>query len=280
MALRIITADERLSDAKNKTTMAIFGPFSVGKTTLLKTLPVDEAVCIDIEGGMKSIQDWRGPSIPVRSFPDFRDLALLVGGPDPAQGQNSFYGAPRYEFVRYMHRNTGVEELVKSKRILFVDSITDLSQKAMIYATQQPESFSERTKNMDTRAAYGLLAREIIQALKYLQHAEGKTVIYVGALEKVASETGTVSWQPQMEGSKAGRELPGIVDQVMTMQRFSRDKDGALFVDDKGPERWLVCQSGNPWGLPAKDRSGRLDVTEPPDLGKLLAKINGQATTY
>ena len=27
-------------------------------------------------------------------------------------------------------------------------------------------------------------------------------------------------------------------------------------------------------GLPAKDRSGRLDVTEPPDLGALLRKIN------
>ena len=30
----------------------------------------------------------------------------------------------------------------------------------------------------------------------------------------------------------------------------------------------------NPFALPAKDRSGRLDVTEPPDLGALLSKIN------
>ena len=29
----------------------------------------------------------------------------------------------------------------------------------------------------------------------------------------------------------------------------------------------------------AKDRSGRLDMTEPPDLGRLLAKINAGATT-
>jgi len=35
-----------------------------------------------------------------------------------------------------------------------------------------------------------------------------------------------------------------------------------------------VCRSGNPWGLPAKDRSGRLDLTEPADLGALLTKIN------
>lgn len=43
---------------------------------------------------------------------------------------------------------------------------------------------------------------------------------------------------------------------------------------DKGNARRLVCQSGNPFGLPAKDRSGRLDLTEPPDLGALLTKIN------
>jgi len=42
-------------------------------------------------------------------------------------------------------------------------------------------------------------------------------------------------------------------------------------------ERRLVCTSGNRWGFPAKDRSGRLAMSEPPDLGALLAKIDGAA---
>ncbi|MFN3644623.1 MAG: hypothetical protein ACK4TB_17070 [Gemmobacter sp.] len=45
-------------------------------------------------------------------------------------------------------------------------------------------------------------------------------------------------------------------------------------------DRRLVCKSGNPWGLPAKDRSGRLDVTEPPDLGALIAKTCGRAPAH
>ena len=100
---------------------------------------------------------------------------------------------------------------------------------------------------------------------------------FVGVLEKVTDEFNAVTWQPQMEGSKAGRELPGIVDQVLSMHLFGRDKDGGYVLDDKSAERRLVCKAGNPYGLPAKDRSGRLDMTEPPDLGQLLAKINGAA---
>ena len=43
MALRIVTADERLSAARAKTTMAIFGPSGVGKTSLVE----DAAGCRD-----------------------------------------------------------------------------------------------------------------------------------------------------------------------------------------------------------------------------------------
>ena len=84
MPARIVTADERLAAANNKTSLAIFGMPGVGKTSLLKTLSPDQTVCLDLEAGMKSVQDWPGASIPIRSFVDFRDLAVLIGGPDPA----------------------------------------------------------------------------------------------------------------------------------------------------------------------------------------------------
>lgn len=280
MAFRIITADERLSAAENKTSLAIFGPPGVGKTTLLKSLPAEETVCLDLEAGMKSVQDWRGDSIPMRSFTDFRDLVVLIGGPDPAQHPQSWYGAEYHAWLQQQYLGTGIEDFFSRKRIIFVDSITDLTRQAMAYARQQPEAFSERTGKPDVRGAYGLLGREVIQALKHLQHARGKTVIFVGVLEKVTDEFGATTWQPQMEGTKAGRELPGIVDQVVSMQLFGRDAKGDWTLDETSAERRLVCRSGNPWGLPAKDRSGRLDVTEAPDLGALIAKIDGRAPAH
>jgi hypothetical protein len=274
MPVRIVSADERLSAANNKSSLAIFGPPGAGKTSLLKTLPPDQTVCLDLEAGMKSVQDWPGSSIPIRSFVDFRDLAVLIGGPDPAADPNAWYSAQHHQHARGVYAGSGVEEFLASKSIIFVDSITDLTRQAMAYARQQPEAFSERTGKPDVRGAYGLLGREVIHALKHLQHAVGKTVIFVGVLEKITDEFNVTTWQPQMEGSKAGRELPGIVDQVISLHLFSRDAEGGYVLDEKASERRLVCRAGNPYALPAKDRSGRLDLTEPPHLGALLAKVN------
>jgi hypothetical protein len=91
----------------------------------------------------------------------------------------------------------------------------------------------------------------MIAWLNQLQHARALNVIFVGILEKVADDFNVATWQLQMEGGKTSRELPGIVDEIVTMQ----------FIDfgDDNPARVFVCTSPNPWGFPAKDRAGRLD---------------------
>ena len=272
MSLRIITADQRLAEANGKTTIALFGPSGVGKTSQLRTLPAEETLCIDLEAGLKSVQGWPGDSISIRTFADAVDIACLIGGIDPAAPAEGFFSEAHHHYLSETYPDLAAR--IAGKRIVFVDSITDLTRQAMAWAKMRPEAFSEKTGKPDTRGAFGLLAREVIHLLKHLQHAPGKTVIFVGILERVTDDFNREHWQPQMEGGKAGRELPGIVDQVVSMSLFEPDGDGWRHEPVKGQVRRLVCRAGNPFGLPAKDRSGRLDLTEPADLGALLAKIN------
>jgi len=272
MALRIVTAEQRLAEAQGKTTLALFGPSGSGKTSQLRTLPPKETVCVDLEAGMKSVQGWPGESIAIRTFPDALDIACLIGGVDPSVPADGFFSEAHHQHLVGAYPD--LAQRLAGKRIVFVDSITDLTRQAMAWAKTRPESVSEKTGKPDTRGAYGLLAREVIALLKHLQHAPGKTVIFVGILERVTDEFNRITWQPQMEGGKAARELPGIVDQVLTLSLFDTEGDAWRHNPDSGAERRFVCRAGNPYGLPAKDRSGRLDITEAPNLGDLLAKIN------
>jgi hypothetical protein len=44
---------------------------------------------------------------------------------------------------------------------------------------------------------FGLLGREKIPFLKQFQHARGKTIVYVGILERAVDELKVATWQLQ-----------------------------------------------------------------------------------
>jgi hypothetical protein len=151
----------------------------------------------------------------VRTFTDALNIGCLVGGINPAADPTGFFSEGHYRHLSASYPD--LVRMIAGKRNIFVDSITDLTRQAMAWAKTRPEAFSDKTGKPDTRGAYGLLAREVIGLLKHLQHAPARTVIFVGILERVTDEFNRVTWQPQMEGGKAARELPGIVDQVISM---------------------------------------------------------------
>ena len=101
--------------------------------------------------------------------------------------------------------------------------------------------------------------------LTHLQHTRAKNIWFVGILDEKTDDFNRRFYQPQIEGSKTGLELPGIVDQVITMAEITPD-EGENY-------RAFICHTLNPFSYPAKDRSGRLEMMEEPHLGKLMQKI-------
>jgi hypothetical protein len=133
----------------------------------------------------------------------------------------------------------------------------------------QPEAFSERSGKRDLRGAYGLHAREMCAFLLHLQQARAVNIVFLGILETVTDDYSHTEHRLQLEGARTSRELPAIVDQVITYNWINFG-DGVL-------TRAFVCTSPNPWQFPAKDRSGRLEQIEEPHLGKLLTKLSAKS---
>lgn len=267
--LKIIKADERLA-APAKINIALFGPSGVGKTTQARTLDPKTTLFVDLEAGTLAIQDWAGDVVDVRKtatennmhpWDVARGLACFLGGPDPSDAMGP-YSKAAYDWYCGVF---GDPKALDKYDTIFVDSITVASRFAFEWSKLQPAAMSEKTGKPDTRGAYGLLGQEMIRWLTQLQHISGKSIIVVGILDRQVDDLKRVSWEPQIEGSKTGRELPGIFDQVLTLQNF--------VTPDGQPYRAFVCNQDNTEGFPAKDRSGRLENLEPPDLGALIKKI-------
>lgn len=260
--LKIISADERMSQNKG-VKMLVVGPAGVGKTTLLRTLDPNNTLFIDLEAGDLAVQDVNVDSFRPRTWEECRDLACYLGGPNPALPPTAVYSQAHFDAIA---DSMGGADALSKYHTYFVDSITVAGRLCFRWCEQQPESFNDRGKK-DVRGTYGLMGREMIGWLTHLQHTRGKNVIFVGILEQLKDEFNVTSWELQIEGSKTGKELPGIVDQIATLQ----------FVDfgDGKPVRAMICQAPNAWNYPAKDRAGRLEQIEEPHLGKMLAKLTG-----
>lgn len=262
MSLPIITADERMAETRGIKGV-IFGKSGIGKTSLLRTLDAEETLFFDLEAGDLAVEGWPGDTLRPRTWPECRDFAVFIGGPNPALRDDQPYSQAHHKAV--CERFGDPTQLYRYTTI-FIDSITVAGRLCLQWCKGQPQAFSEKTGKPDSRGAYGLHGQEMIAWLTHLQHTRGKDVWFVGILDEKLDDFNRRVFLPQIDGSKTGLELPGIVDQVVTMAEL-RDSENK-------PYRAFVCQTLNPFGFPAKDRSGRLDMIEKPDLGELMAKIS------
>ena len=263
--LQIVTADQRMAEPRG-IKAAIFGKAGIGKTTLLMTLLSSTTLFVDLEAGDLAVEDWQGDSMRPRTWEDCQELACFIGGPNPALRDDQPYSAASYEKVR---AKFGDASQLDRYDTIFVDSITVAGRLCLQWCRGQPEGFSDKTGRPDLRGAYGLHGREMIGWLTHLQHTRRKNVIFVGVLDEKLDDFNRRVFSPQIDGAKTGLELPGIVDEVLTLAEI-KDEAGRPF-------RGFVCQTLNPWGYPAKDRSGRLDLIEEPHLGRLFEKIRSSA---
>ena len=137
-----------------------------------------------------------------------------------------------------------------------LDSISEVAEVVLAH---------EMKKNKDGRAAYGEMNTTMTELIRAFRDLPGRHVYMSAKLEKTQDEMGRVLYAPSMPGNKTGQALPYFFDEVLAL-RVEKDSEGVT-------QRALMCDSDGLWL--AKDRSGRLDQWEAPDLGAIIAKIQG-----
>jgi phage nucleotide-binding protein len=124
---------------------------------------------------------------------------------------------------------------------------------------------AEKKATKDPRQAYGAMQEQMADIIRAFRDLPGRHIYMSAKLEKMQDEMGRVLYAPSMPGNKTGQALPYFFDEVLAL-RVEKDSEGVT-------QRALMCDSDGLWL--AKDRSGKLEAWEAPDLGAIIAKIQG-----
>lgn len=144
----------------------------------------------------------------------------------------------------------------KPYKSIALDSISEIAEVVL---------GAEKKATKDPRQAYGAMQEQMAEIIRAFRDLPGRHIYMSAKLEKTQDEMGRVLYAPSMPGNKTGQALPYFFDEVLAL-RVEKDADGAT-------QRALMCDGDGLWL--AKDRSGKLDAWEAPDLGAIIAKISG-----
>ncbi|MDA0238985.1 MAG: ATP-binding protein [Proteobacteria bacterium] len=138
-----------------------------------------------------------------------------------------------------------------------IDSISEVAEVSL---------GTEKKTNKDPRAAYGEMQTTMAEVIRSFRNLP-RHVLMTAKLEKSQDEMGRMLYSPSMPGIKLGQSLPYFFDLMLAL-RVEKDAENVT-------QRALMCDSDGLWQ--AKDRSGKLEAWEAPDLGAIIAKLGGSA---
>lgn len=144
----------------------------------------------------------------------------------------------------------------KSFDSIALDSISEIAEVVLN---------AEKKKTKDPRQAYGALIEQMQDLIRAFRDISGKHVYFTAKCEQQKDEQGRMLYSPSMPGARLGQQIGYFFDEVFAL-RVEKNEEGQNV-------RALQCDTDGLWQ--AKDRSGKLDPWEMPDLGAVIQKIQG-----
>ena len=173
-----------------------------------------------------------------------------------ADADVSYVEVSSYDTLMEAYRWVTESDEAKHFESIALDSISEIAEVVLNH---------EKKIAKDPRQAYGSMQEQMSDIIRAFRDIPNKHVYFTAKCEKATDETGRILYAPSMPGNKTGQQLPYFFDEVLAL-RVEKDAEGIA-------QRALMCDSDGIWQ--AKDRSGKLDTWEAPDLGAIIAKIGG-----
>ena len=139
-----------------------------------------------------------------------------------------------------------------------LDSVTEMSEILLA---------SEKARSKDPRRAYGEVIEVMTRTMRRFRDLKIH-VIFVAKEDKIRDEqTGVFHHQPMMVGAKLPVQIPYFFDDVLALRTFTEEnEEGKKIIN-----RWLQTTIGD--NYTAKDRSGKLETFEEPNLTHVINKL-------
>jgi hypothetical protein len=228
----------------------VIGKYGLGKTSLLRTIlgqdyvsgewvqvdeaPQEKACVLSAESGLLAVRDLV--------------KAGMVEGYEIASQQ---------DFKEAYNLLATTQEMKDRYGWIFIDSLTEISARC---DEHMREKYPDRAKSFNRWDDYGATMQLTVKGFRDLNDY---SVVFT-CLETIEKDQNNRRYPaPDVIGKVLKEKLPSFFDEVFYM---------ALMVDDEGAEqRVLYTQPVNEF--PAKDRSGKLNTIERPNLLYIKRKI-------
>lgn len=221
----------------NTIKMLIYGPSGSGKTTLVKTLDHDKTLIISGESGLLSVKD---------ANIDVFDLTVN----------------DKNEIMPSSERLTNIGHIYnflltdKKYNNIFIDSISEISQ---IILDASEKKYPDPKNSLQKWGEISKLTTNVVTKFRDLQ----KNVVFT-CLSKVEKDENNKRFQDFSLYGSIGSKLPQYFDEVFFLHSYKND-EGKI-------TRKLQTQNDNV--VLSKDRSGKLDLFEEPNLNFIINKIS------
>lgn len=169
------------------------------------------------------------------------------------------YDLPVYEIKSREDCNEIYDFLTTSKEAakyntICIDSISEIAEVLLS---------EEKKKTKDARQAYGVMNDEMAILIRSFRDLK-KNVYFSAKLKKLVDESsGFTSNIPSVPGNTILQALPFFFDAVFAL-RYGKLEDGTVY-------RYLQTSGDLQWT--AKNRAGKLEKQEEPDITKLFEKM-------